>query len=110
MPPTPFTTHFDVSVLDRVKEIVRQTLASMPVDVYLFGSRASGRPRATSDVDVAIDAVAPLPPGVLATLREALEESTVPYRVDVVDLAETDSDFRERIRREGVLWIASGSA
>jgi hypothetical protein len=47
---------------------------------------------------------------VLATLRDALEESTIPYRVDVVDLAETDADFRERIRREGVLWIASGSA
>ena len=59
---------------------------------------------------MAIDAATPLPRGVLATLRDALEESTIPYRVDVVDLAETDSDFRERIRREGVLWIASGSA
>jgi predicted nucleotidyltransferase len=54
----------------------------LTVNVYLFGSRASGRPRATRDVDVAIDATAPLPPGVLATLREALEESTIPYRVD----------------------------
>ena len=107
---TPSTARFDVSVLEQVKGIVSRTLAPTPVDVYLFGSRASGRARATSDIDVAIDAAAPLPRGVLVALRDALEESTIPYRVDVVDLAETDSDFRERIRREGVLWIASGSA
>jgi len=46
----------------------------------------------------------------LARLREALEESTVPYRVDVIDLSDVDTEFRERVRREGILWIASASA
>ena len=27
----------------------------------------------------------------------------------LVDLADTESDFRERVHREGVLWIASSS-
>ena len=53
---------------------------------------------------------APLPRGLLASLREALEKSTIPNRVDVVDLAKTDAAFRDRIRREGIRWIASGSA
>jgi len=109
VPPTP-PTGPDGPVLERVKDLVRRTLAPWDVNVYLFGSQASGRAGATSDIDVAIETAVPLPPGVLATLRETLEESTIPYRVDVVDLAETDPDFRERVRQEGVLWIASGSA
>ena len=32
----------------------------------------------------------------LASLREALEESTIPNRVDVVNLAETDAVFRDQ--------------
>jgi predicted nucleotidyltransferase len=78
--------------------------------VYLFGSWARGAQRPTSDIDVAIESAEPLPRALLASLREALEESTIPNRVDVVDLAETDAAFRDRVRREGIRWIASGSA
>lgn len=59
---------------------------------------------------MAIDPLEPLPVAMLARLREALEESTIPYRVDVVDLSEADAAFRDRVHREGVVWIASASA
>ena len=59
---------------------------------------------------MAIESAEPLPRALLASLREALEESTIPNRVDVVDLAETDAAFRDRVRREGIQWIASGNA
>ena len=36
--------------------------------------------------------------------REALEEAPVVRRVDLVDLAEAEPAFRERVLREGVLW------
>jgi hypothetical protein len=103
-------TAADPSLLDRVKEIVRRALGSTPADVYLFGSWARGAQRPTSDIDVAIESAEPLPRALLASLREALEESTIPNRVDVVDLAETDAAFRDRVHREGILWIGSGSA
>ena len=98
------------ALLDRVKGIVHGVLGHTPVDVYLFGSWAQGTQRSTSDIDVAIESAGPLPRALLASLREALEESTIPNRVDVVDLAETDTAFRDRVRREGIRWIASGSA
>jgi hypothetical protein len=41
---------------------------------------------------------------VLADLRETLEESTIPYEVDVVDLSEASPQFRQRVKREGVVW------
>jgi predicted nucleotidyltransferase len=100
----------DPALLERVKGIVRRVLGHTPADVYLFGSWAHGTQRPTSDIDIAIGSVAPLPRGLLTSLREALEESTIPNRVDVVDLAETDAAFRDRVRREGIRWIDSGSA
>ena len=100
----------DPALLERVKGIVRRVLGHTPADVYLFGSWARGTQRPTSDIDVAIESAEPLPRALLASLREALEESTIPNRVDVVDLAETDTAFRDRVRREGIRWIASGSA
>ena len=100
----------DPALLERVKGIIGRVLGHTPVDVYLFGSWARGAQRLTSDIDVAIESAEPLPRALLASLREALEESTIPNRVDVVDLAETDAAFRDRVRREGILWIASGSA
>ena len=99
----------DSALLERVKEIVRQALGHTPADVYLFGSWARGTQRPTSDIDVAVESAEPLPRALFASLREALEESTIPNRVDVVDLAETDAAFRDRVRREGIRWIASGS-
>ena len=73
--------------LAEVKAVVLGQLKGWDVSVYLFGSRASGDSRHTSDIDLAIEARDALPPIVLAALRERLEESTVPYRVDIVDLA-----------------------
>src|SRR4029453_16305697 len=80
----------DPAPLGHVKEIVRRILDDTTTDVYLFGSWARGTQRATSDIDIAIESTKPLPRALLASLREALEESTIPNRVDTVDLADAD--------------------
>jgi predicted nucleotidyltransferase len=98
------------AVLERVRRVVLDALGDHPASVYLFGSWARGEPRPPSDIDVAIEAAAPVPAGLLARVREALEDSTVPYRVEVVDLADADAAFVERVRREGVPWSVSGNA
>jgi predicted nucleotidyltransferase len=90
--------------LARVREIVLEALGGRPVRVYLFGSSVTGPVRRGSDIDVAVEAREPLPPGLLAGLRERLEESDVPYAVDVVDLRTVSREFRDRVLREGVPW------
>ncbi len=72
--------------------------------MYLFGSWARGEATRVSDIDLAIESETPLPPGTVARLRELLEESHVPYRVEVVDLQTADPAFRRRIVTEGLLW------
>jgi predicted nucleotidyltransferase len=99
----------DTAALDQVRAVVTRALGGRRATVYLFGSWATGRRHRASDIDIAIEAAEPLAPGLMARLREALEESTIPYRVDVVDLADADPAFREQVRREGVVWSASAS-
>lgn len=96
--------------LDEVRRRVADALRGREATVYLFGSFATGGAHRSSDIDVAIDAAAPLPPALLSQLREELEDSRVPYRVDLVDLADADPAFRERVRRTGRVWIERASA
>lgn len=56
-----------------------------------------------SDLDIALITEKPLDIGVLADLKEALAESNLPFRVDVVDWAATDPQFQEIIARRHVV-------
>jgi uncharacterized protein len=90
--------------LDRVRRIVLGVLAAQPARLFLFGSRARGDAGPRSDIDIAVLPQLPLAEGTLARMREALEESTIPYLVDVVDLTDADETFRRRVIEEGVPW------
>ncbi len=92
------------SDLEKVKRVVLRGLEGTPVRVYLYGSFARGQAVRTSDIDVAVLPEQPLRPGVLARIREALDESTVPYPVEVTDLSEAPLSFREQVLREGIPW------
>ena len=90
--------------LEEAKRIVLGKLGGTRARVYLFGSRAQGNPRVASDIDIGILDDAPLADFLLSDIRETLFESTIPYRVDVVDLGQVDADFRRRILRDGIPW------
>jgi len=67
---------------------------------WVFGSRASGRARPLSDLDLAIDAGRRLTLDEIAELAEAFTESDLPYRVDVIDWHGIDERFRQTITAE----------
>lgn len=90
--------------LTEVRRIVLHGLRGFAVRVYLFGSHACGTASRTSDIDVAVLPLEPLPAWVLSTLRDELEESQVLQPVDLLDLSMTDATFRERVIQEGLLW------
>lgn len=90
--------------LQEIQRIAGRILAGQPVELYLFGSWARGDVRQASDIDIAVLPTGPLDPTVLVALRSALEDSNVPYRVDVVDLRTTSDEFRRRVVEEGVRW------
>lgn len=92
------------AALDNARRIVLEKLRGTTARVYLFGSRARGSSRAASDIDIGIIDDAPLADRLLSDIRETLFESTIPYRVDVVDLGQVDAQFRQRVLTEGIPW------
>jgi type I restriction enzyme S subunit len=71
--------------------------------VWAFGSRATGqRVRRFSDLDIAVEGEE-LPLDEMAMLREALDESRLPFKVDVVQMATLTPEFYARIQPERVL-------
>lgn len=92
--------------LDEVRRIVLDGLGSLRTRVWLFGSRAVGGARENSDIDVAVLPLEPLPAGTLSRIRDALEESHVPWHVDLVDLSTATPDLARSVEREGIAWTA----
>ena len=88
----------------RHEAIVRDILRRFVPDrnVWVFGSRVTGKARRYSDLDLAVIGDRPLPPLTLRALKEAFEESDLPFRVDTLDWADTDLSFREIIEASRV--------
>lgn len=87
--------------IELVQRILRQHVPS--AEVWAFGSRAKWLARDTSDLDLCIRATAALSFEKMGTLREAFEESNLPYKVDVVDWTTTSESFRKIIERDKVV-------
>ncbi len=66
--------------------------------VWAFGSRVRGDAHHTSDLDLAIIGETPIKLAQLAALREAFQESSLPFKVDIVDWATTNTAFQDIIR------------
>lgn len=90
--------------IDRIRQLVLSLLADEDANVYLFGSWARGTARHGSDVDVAVEFFGVPNERKIADLREQLEESTIPYRVDIVDMSRAAESLCEEIRKDGIRW------
>ena len=73
-----------------------------PADFYIFGSRATGKNRPYSDLDILIKAEQAIPFEQIALIEEAFSDSDLPFLVDVVDWNRISDEFRERISQEMV--------
>jgi predicted nucleotidyltransferase len=76
-----------------VRDILRTHLTP-ETRVWVFGSRATATARRYSDLDLALEGDKPLSTDVLGDIAEALSESDLPYKVDVIDLRSVDPAFR----------------
>jgi type I restriction enzyme S subunit len=92
---------FDLTADHRqlVLNILRARLPTS-TKAWVFGSRATGRARRYSDLDLAIDAGRPITLDEIAALAEAFSDSDLPYRVDLVDWHDIDDRWRRTIRAE----------
>ena len=94
-----------IDILSRHWEIVRRILDKhVPHhEIWAFGSRAGGKAKRYSDLDLAIITEVPLSADIRAALAEDFTESDLPWKVDVVDWATTSEAFKKIIDRDKVV-------
>lgn len=71
--------------------------------VYLFGSRARGTAAWNADFDLWVDAS--LDQLTLGRINDELEESFVPFKVDIVQSSQLQGLFGELVKRDARRWM-----
>ena len=84
--------------LAMVRRLIESVLPGARVAV--FGSRATGRARPHSDLDLLLVDPPRLSWAERADLRDAFEASSLPFRVDVVAAAELAEGMAQRVAAE----------
>ena len=94
----------DDPYIQKLKELVLNLIDLEKQAVFLFGSRARGKTGKATDVDIGIWGATEVPTSLLVELRESVEESIIPYKVDFVDFASADPKFRKIALADIVIW------
>jgi len=72
--------------------------------LWVFGSRVSGKSVAHSDLDLVIRDDKPIPFADYLAMKDALEYSELPMRVDLLDWQRITPEFREVIAKHCERW------
>lgn len=78
-----------------VKKIISNFIDLNCYQLFVFGSRAEKESRKFSDFDIGILGEKPVPAKKLILIEEALEESDLPYCVDIVDFHNVSDKFKK---------------
>ena len=71
---------------------------------FLFGSRAIGSEGFASDIDIGILPKEPLNDSIISEIQEIIEDSFVPYNVDLVDFSKVSESFKQQALSKIILW------
>ena len=86
----------------KIVEIFKKFLDDQRVQLYMFGSRAKGTAHNASDIDVAVKGEN-ITPVQLSEIRDALHESDIPYKVELINFKSANKAFKQSIDNEGIL-------
>lgn len=89
--------------MDDLKEFLKSLFSPKEAEIFLFGSRAKNKHNKFSDIDLGIYKKKNVDLKI-SLLREILENSNLPYRVDIVVL-NGNKKFMDIVLREGIKWV-----
>lgn len=85
----------DQTTQDTIRHIIFRYIDSDAYNVFLFGSRASGKESTFSDIDIGIQGNRRVPGHIMQEIKGALEDSPIPYKIDVVDFVTVNDRFKK---------------
>jgi len=94
---------YNQKYLAQIKEIIFSVIDTREYKVFLFGSRATKKFNRYSDVDIGVLGNKPIGNAYYKIINK-IEESDIPYRVDIVDFILVDEKFKEIALQEIEIW------
>lgn len=84
----------DENYLKKIQKIIFNFLDPKEIQAFIYGSRALGFAHRYSDIDIGIIGKKKIPANILSQIDEMLEESDLPYIVEVVDFSNVSKEFK----------------
>jgi len=78
-----------------IAKTIHQHLDLNKTKAFIFGSRATNKYQKFSDIDIGILSDDFLPLETISIIKEEIEESDIPYLVDIVDFKHTSQKFKQ---------------
>jgi len=88
----------NLKIESRHLDMLKQILSKYPYKFYAYGSRAKGTARKFSDLDLCYQAS--IPRKIIYQIQEELEESDLPFFVELVNWEQMKPSFRELIEKD----------
>lgn len=94
--------------LDQLRELVLRVASTLDCTIFLFGSRARGAERRSSDIDIGFGGLSESEfTKVRDQLLTELEESVIPHHVDLVNFDTAPGNFKAVAMKEVIVWKQS---
>jgi predicted nucleotidyltransferase len=94
----------NIEIESIIKRVISKNINPDNVFVFLFGSRASGGARVSSDYDIGLYQGEKIPLSVVARIKDQLDDYPIPMDVDVVDFALATDEFKNLALRDIKIW------
>ena len=85
-----------------ISDLVLEPLKKNGARVWIYGSRALGTHKKYSDIDLLYLISTPLPRGLIGGIEEKLEESALPFKVDLVNEHNLAESYRANVQAQKV--------
>ena len=104
-------TMYDGKYLEQMRDLALRVTANVDCAIFLFGSRARGTHRRSSDIDIGFSG---LSDSMFYKIRDKLlselDESVIPHHVDLVNIDTAPRTFRDIAMAEVIIWKQSSHA
>lgn len=90
--------------IELCKKTVLENIDTSQYAVFLFGSRARANHGVSTDIDIGIIGEHKLSQKEIYELKEKIDESIVPFNVDLVDFYNVEADFKKVALKNIIIW------
>lgn len=97
-------TDYEEKYINMLKEIILSQVDTEKVMVFLFGSRVSTHHSSRADVDIGLLTDDKLPDHLFHKIRNVVDESIIPWEIDLVDFTKVAPSFKDAILKDIIIW------